>query len=226
MKTRDRESSAKRRFQALSLPKRVLGGIVAAAAAIGALAGAVTAFSESVNWWQRQHAETTQFDRTPQTGLEFWQGEEARAMAYRDDTQVVRVSMQPGPFEMRVPTVGTDTAVQLCAWSDDSVFRLREGMSVDDVPFFHPGTGSADTDYTSGRLILSDEAHNYLVGTRLRQISDQQQQVFFSRVDPDGQGPRPLGSQKSSLFLVVYIDRNENAALDLGEYEYVELQFD
>jgi hypothetical protein len=111
-------SPAKPDFGAWSLPKRVVGVILGIAGAIGGLFGAYQAFAFAVDKWNDAHKETTEFDRTPQLGMEFWQGDEAAPMFSRDDQfDSVEVHLKPASCVMRFPKVDANTAVELCAGS-------------------------------------------------------------------------------------------------------------
>jgi hypothetical protein len=217
-----------RRFWSWNLPKQIVTAILAVAAAVATLGGGIRGVLAVVHWWQDRNVVKTEtlFDRTPRLGMEFWQAGKPDPMRYRDASEeVVRVEMERSSFQLRVPAVAKKTAVQICAWTDDSIFRLRQGVRTEQVPFFSPGTGIADTEFASGTLYLNDEAHNYLVGTRLRRRPDSKDEAFFATVFSGTRSRRPLTAQKGPLFLTVYIDRNANQIVELGEYEYVELDF-
>ena len=84
----------------------------------------------------------------------------------------------------------------------------------------------ADYEYASGNLVLRADAKNYLIGTRLRSYSSDQDQAFFASTQKfDEEKRRPLSAQRDPLYLIVYIDRNVNRMIESGEYEAVHLEF-
>lgn len=209
-------------FGSLKRGWKILLGL---AAAIGTLFGAGKAISGTWTWWQEQQAPRSAFDRTPHLGLEFLQGDRADAMFYRDpDQRVVRVEMGPASFVMRMPRLDPNTAVEVVAWTDETIFGLEPGMLADDVTYLQQGRGLADAEYGSGTLFVTNEARNYLIGNRLRPQADTSQ-VFVSRLATRGAAEEVLTERREPLFLVVYVDRNHDRRIDLGEYEQLELGF-
>jgi hypothetical protein len=135
--------------------------------------------------------------------------------------------MKRRPFELRFPTLPKDTAAQVCAWTDDSVFSVDDGGKVADHPCFRPGTGIADYEHGSGTLYLNNRGHNYLIGDRVGHSSASQDSVLFSTVFKDGASTL-LADQKKDLYLTVFIDLDGDGTFKRaapGEYEYVILNF-
>jgi hypothetical protein len=217
---------ASERFKGWGIPKQLLAVTLAIFGGLATVWGGITAVNEAVDWWQDRNEPATEFDRTPHMGLEFWQGDEEAPMFYRDDQESIRVELDGAPFVMRLPRVGGKTAVEVCAWTDDSLFgRLRPGLPADRIPCLREGRGLADQEYSSGRLYLDKEGKNYLIGTRLRPHSDQQDQAFFAKVSSRTRGEHPFADQKVPIFLILFVDRTPNRVVDHGEYESVELDF-
>ena len=77
--------------------------------------------------------------RTPKLGLEFWQQNQECPMFIVDwETSKIKVVLKPGPFEIRCPRF--KEAVQICAWSDASIFdEIVAGKKLEDVTYFSPG---------------------------------------------------------------------------------------
>jgi len=160
-----------------SRSKKIVVGVFAALAGIGTASGGVKAVGEAWNWWERRSQPQSELEQTQSLGLEFWQGKPKNAMfpvrssAY--EWESVRVSLKREPFEIRIPK--HKRAVQICAWTDDSIFQLTEGLSNarprSEVQFYRPGTGLADSEYYSAILKLSNDAHMYLTGNRLASAS-------------------------------------------------------
>jgi predicted Ser/Thr protein kinase len=168
-----------------------------------------------------------QVARTPRLGLEFWQDGAARPLSFTDagDRAVTTVALGRRPFELHFPTLPKDTALQVCAWTDDSVFSLKGGLKVADLPCFRPGTGLADYEYGSGTLFLNDQGHNHLVGTRVVKHDDARDKVLFSTVFQDGEST-PITERRADIYLALFIDLNGDGTVgQTGEYEYAVLTF-
>jgi len=151
-----------------------------------------------------------------------------RSSAY--EWESVRVSLKREPFEIRIPK--HKRAVQICAWTDDSIFQLTEGLSNarprSEVQFYRPGTGLADSEYYSAILKLSNDAHMYLTGNRLASASPEFDRAYFATVwsaTDDSDAPKPMKQQTEDLFLTVYVDLDDDEYIDRGEFEYVVLDF-
>ncbi|MEU8148305.1 protein kinase [Nonomuraea sp. NPDC048901] len=234
-------------------PGRARGGVIAGAVLAGALVIAltVTAAVAITRDWTPQTptspsasatsptattgatatptpSPAAQVARSPRLGLEFWQNNVASPMAISDlDRPVTTVTMKRRPFELRFPALPKDTAAQVCAWTDDSVFSVDDGGKVADHPCFRPGTGIADYEHGSGTLYLNNRGHNYLIGDRVGHSSASQDSVLFSTVFKDGASTL-LAAQQKDLYLTVFIDLNGDGTFKRaspGEYEYVILHF-
>ncbi len=167
-----------------------------------------------------------QVARTPRLGLEFWQGGALAPMVLDDlDDAVTTVTLKGAPFELRFPQLTGDRALQICAWTDRSVFAIEDGGKVADHRCFRPGTGLADYEYGSGTLFLDDEGHNHLAGTRVARHSAALDKVLFSTVFRDDVST-PMAEQRQDLHLAVFTDLDGDGTFKKageGEYEYVVL---
>jgi len=76
--------------------------------------------------------------RTPELGLEFWQRDQKNLMfATQDEKRITRVLLKRAPFEIRCPHF--EEAVQICAWSDASIFdAIVAGKTLDEIHISHP----------------------------------------------------------------------------------------
>jgi hypothetical protein len=165
--------------------------------------------------------------RTPRLGLEFWQNGAEAPMSFQPsetgDRDVVRVSMRPGPFELRFPRQRPEIAVRICAWTDSTIFSLQEGEDFRIHQFFGEGRGLVDYEYGSGTLYLDNQGMNYLVGTRIAHQSEAVDKVYFSQTWNGA--PTSLSRQSTDLFMTIFINKNDDAKFQLGEYEYMVLHF-
>jgi TIR domain len=159
--------------------------------------------------------------RTPELGLEFWQQNQECLMFIVDwETSKTRVVLKPGPFEIRCPRF--KEAVQICAWSDASIFdEIADGKKLADIAYFTPGTGMADSTFGTPRLRLENQAHNYFVDSRHRAISEHQDSIFVSSLV---RGDETLTTWPTT-YLVIFVDLDQNGEVRANEFECVELDF-
>ncbi|GAB2869906.1 hypothetical protein GCM10027176_84490 [Actinoallomurus bryophytorum] len=205
--------------------------IVAAAAVLAwpSLRGGPSDHTASPTTRVSTQAAAQGLQRTPRLGLEFWQDgtQDPMSFATQGDKDVVTVSMRAAPFELRFPELPADVALEVCAWTDDGIFTVKDGAAVSDSPYFRPGTGLADYEYGSGTLYLNNEGHNHLVGTRIAAQSAGESKVSFGQTFRD-QRATPLRNQRGELYLTVFADKDEDGRFRLtgpAEYEFVVLRF-
>jgi len=159
--------------------------------------------------------------RTPELGLEFWQRDQKSLMfGSQGEKSITRVFLKRAPFEIRCPHF--EAAVLICAWSDPSIFdAIFAAKKLDDIPYFTPGTGMAESEFGSAELWLDNRAHRHFVPSRRRVISNEQDSIFFSSV--------MKGDQKltgwPTTYLVVLVDLNQNDKIDSHQYECLILDF-
>jgi TIR domain-containing protein len=159
--------------------------------------------------------------RTPELGLEFWQRDQKNLMfATQDEKRITRVLLKRAPFEIRCPHF--EEAVQICAWSDASIFdAIVAGKTLDEIPYFTPGTGMADTEFALANLWLNNHGHHHFVPSRRRVISNQQDSIFFSSLIKDD---KKL-SDWPTVYVVVFVNLNQTNEIDSDEYECLILDF-
>lgn len=189
-------------------------GLVAACSASGDSAESATSTSEEAS---------AELHGSPVLGLELWQGGELSPMSLQQagGRDVVLTDLEAAPFEIRLPRRKSDVAVQLCAWTDPSIFTLEPGRQEADVPYFMPGTGYVDE--RSGRMTLfvGKDGHNHLAQERVANRSAEQEEILFGAiVSTEGNEDFFTGD----VFVVAFVDVNENAVVDAGEYEYLHIQ--
>ena len=159
--------------------------------------------------------------RTPKLGLEFWQRDQKNLMfATQNDKPIIRVFLKRAPFEIRCPHF--EEAVQICAWSDASIFDvIAAAKKIEEIPYFTPGTGMADSEFGSPTLALSNLGHNYFAPLRRRVLSNQQDSIFFSSLTKDGK----TLTDWPTVYLVVFVNLNRTSEIDSHEYEFMILDF-
>ncbi|BCW69722.1 hypothetical protein NicSoilB8_07660 [Arthrobacter sp. NicSoilB8] len=217
------------RVRKWSLTKKIVTGLIATAAAIGTLAGAYTVVSNMANWFQHKDDPPSEFEQTPKLGLQFLQDGVQVGMHSADSSDItsIRLKMLTKPFELRFPQPPPHVAVQICGWTDSSVFDLpAQGVRMEDAGCFAPGHGVADYEYASGRMVIAREGMNYLVDNRIIPAGDGKGKTYFSTIVTEPYATVPLTKLKGkTLFLTVVIDYNSDQFISFGEYEYVELDF-
>jgi hypothetical protein len=161
--------------------------------------------------------------RTPELGLEFWQRDQKNQMyATQGEKRITRVFLKRAPFEIRCPHFEGD--LQICAWSDASIFdAIVAGKKLEDIPYFSPGTGRADTEFGSATLGLSNLSHHYFNPSRRRVISNQQDSIFFSSVMNVEDGKKL--TDWPTVYLVIFVNLNQSDEIDSHEYECLILDF-
>jgi hypothetical protein len=159
--------------------------------------------------------------RTSQLALEFWQRNKPCPMFIMDESaSKTRAVLGRDPFEIRCPHF--KATVQICAWLDDSIFAgIAPGREIEDVPYFSPGTGMADSEFGSPRLRIENRAHNYFDELRRRQISEQQDSIYISSLTEEGK----LLQNWPTVYLVVFVDRNQDEKITADEFERIVLEF-
>jgi hypothetical protein len=168
------ESGIRDWFRRLSLIRKLIAGVLAVATAIITIVTAVEATGKVIHWWSSRSEEPNPLVRSPWLGLQIWQNETQNNMSlgdrYASTERLVRVPMSREPFELRLPKQPKDVGIQICAWTDDSIFSLQQGINLwapktyhGSARFFAKGTGMATTAFGTGTLILNKQAHNYYI---------------------------------------------------------------
>lgn len=156
------------------------------------------------------------FLRSPWLGIEFWQGETRNALI-NAGSDVIRVPMQSKPFEIRLPKVPANGSVMICGSYDAAIFsQIAHEMPRDDVPFFQPGTGMADTSFGSGEFWIDPEAHMHLDWHgRLFPRAEGGDAVLFNLAYAVHDGEPPGLPKGKDVFVVIHIaDPDEKKILN------------
>lgn len=185
---------------------------------LGVIATLVTIFYFGEDIFKRASEESPGRFRSPALGMQVLQDGDPQNM-YPDGQQQVKVSMDSKPFELSFSDRQERDAVQICAWTDSSVFALKDGARVADVPCLRPGTGLAASPRQE-ELFLRKDAHNYNLGSRANEGK-----VPFSSIVKNGTTTELSKWGKDDVFLTVFVDGNKNTRVDNGEYDYVVLEF-
>jgi hypothetical protein len=239
------------RYANLSVPNKVITAVLAIGAALTTMWGAFQAVEGVLGVWREWRDAPTELSRTPRLGLEFWQEGNRNDMFFSSEAgkEKVRVPLTPEPFEMRFPKPDERNGLQVNGWVDDSNFTAQQGTRLDAImdsgpegpeaedvtsPFLY-GQAMADYQYGSGQLFLRKYAYMYLAGTRVEPTSGGKAKAYFSTVEvavygkdwytPTGYKAHSLTEQNEDIFLTVFTDMNENGVIDVGEYEYIVLDF-
>jgi hypothetical protein len=172
----------------------------------------------------------TQVAHTPWLAVRFEQDSSPVRLVNRD-LRTTEVELAARPFRVIFPRNAPDIAYQLCAWTDDSIFRqlvsratIADPNRGSEHPCFGFGTGMADTEAGSGQLMLNDEGHNYLIDLRLGPDPDRPS-VYYSALWVRGVGERPIGKVRRPIYIIAFHDRDRDHLLDNGEYDFLVLRF-
>jgi hypothetical protein len=217
--------------------------------ALGTLLAAAALVVAVVAWWMpRQPAadpvgpspaassadSRTRLLRSPWLGLEFYRDGQRlpifatpQKSSYDRSRDVVEVDVGGGPFEIRTPALPRDRGLEVCAWTDDSVFaEVQQDEAVTEQSPFYVYKAMADSAAGSGTLFLDHDAFNAFFSERITHISAQQDAVYVSSFEvPERVTPlnANLGPH-STVYLVVFVDRDKDDVTDLDEYEFVVLR--
>jgi serine/threonine protein kinase len=160
--------------------------------------------------------------RTGRLGIEVWQDGKAVPLFVKNqgNEPVTVATLKSAPFELRFPTVAQDKALQICAWTDDSVFDISSGSSTTTNQCFAPGTGMADYEYGSGTLYLNNHGHNHLVGGRVVHQDQSQDKFYVSQIFRN-KVKTPMAEFTGTLYLVAFIDSKGDNTFGPNEYDYL-----
>jgi hypothetical protein len=132
----------------------------------------------------------------------------------------VEITVGSAPFEIRVPKLSSG-GMAICAWSDESIFDKANVGTDPNKDYSSPFTAGKGMAATTGNetLYLNDDAFNYFVDDRVTHLSAQQDSINVSGFTSD----QPLDPH-DDIYLLIYIDRDENGIIDNGEIASVILR--
>lgn len=201
--------------------------LLAVAGAIVTIGGAVAVISQTTHWLDGIFSSGPAFtsvERSPILGVSFYQNGQLDPMSLSgsDQDQVVNVSMKAGePFEMWFPALQNSiSAIEVCAAYagaiDNNIPRTGQNGV---LTCLTPGTGVADYPYASGGLAIStppDElGHVQITGTRAQDASGGDEKYYVSN----------LTSEHGKVYLVVYMNDNNDKSFESNNVEYFILNF-
>ena len=96
---------------------------------------------------------------------------------------------------------------------------------MDEIPFFAPATGMAQSAFGSGVLVLNDEGNNYLDRERLATLDNGYLASLVRAVRRVYQDDTPSFPSGSEIFLVCTCMRDDNETLRFERTEYIVLSF-
>ncbi len=222
-------------YSSLTPIKKFIAAFLVVTGAIGTVGGAVTAINSMMTFVSNAQKANNpgQLARTPELGIEVWQKGQKQdlfSVPGAPGYNYSKVNLAPAPFELHFTKAFAEPGLKLVAWTDASIYGLQAGQPASsDGPnsVYVGGNGMADTDASSSRLVLTHEAFNYLQGDRVAPVSGEQAAAYFNTVamQSDMTG-HPFSDYKGkSLYLSIWVDRNSNEIIDLGEFDYIQLTF-
>jgi hypothetical protein len=139
--------------------------------------------------------------------------------------------MKSEPFELWFPALGTQSTLNVCASTDSAVFSnmFEQGG----FNCLSPETGDADFNYASGSLFETSPqilSHTVLFGTRVQSASGGDQKYYASNLVTPGLTASSrhtvgLTSQNSRLYLVIYMNDNNDTSFESNNVEDFILSF-
>jgi hypothetical protein len=242
-KSESRARSLTRLVNAMSVPKRILTGLVALATAIGALWGAVQAVQGVASLIEdaQRRAHPSDLVRTQWLGIEIWQDDKRLGLSEYAPTTYnhSQATLDAAPFELRFPSQYSDLGLSIVAWTDSSVQVDRDqpagsfdsdGNVSPTSPnaIFHWGNRFATIGRGTNTLVVSNAGHNFLNISNATSISGEMNSVYYSQFLDAGPGgeDKPMSQlEDKQLYLTVWVDLNKDDIVDWSEYDYIKLNF-
>jgi hypothetical protein len=169
---------------------------------------------------------------TENIGLQFKQQDKILPIRPDGEGQVV-VAMRRQPFEILLnertwkKTNDEYPALQVTVSGDSRLFELAKFDKRDDSgPFFWPGTGIADAEHGSGRLMAIDELsntpfpHNYIIGARFN-VDEGRSRGFYVSAILGESGANLLQTAKI-VYMVFHLDRKDSALRDHFSFQKID----
>jgi hypothetical protein len=157
--------------------------------------------------------------------VRFFQNKMRKEIIVDQRKKLNKVLLGKENFEIRVPKSNKDVVLQICAWTDDSIFKkISENKSLKDIPFLKPGTGIADGGHTVTSLVLNRNGNNYLYSDRLLSGDSKINRAIFSKIRFNGKTTQ-LSEWDKTIFMVIFMDFNKNKIVDRSEFDLFELVF-
>lgn len=164
--------------------------------------------------------------RSPRLGIQLWQNDEAVPLGLErtdDDAPLTVAVLQPEPFEFRFPSLSGGEAMQICAWTTDSIFGITSNGSTMEHTGFRIGTGIADYEFGSGTLYVNNMGHNHWVGDRVTEVSSSEDKYYISEIWEDDTRT-PTDEFSGTLYVAAFVDKDDDDVFDVGEYDYLKLE--
>lgn len=201
--------------------------LLAIAGAVVTIGGAVAVISQTTHWLDGVFSSSPQIttvERSPILGVSFYQNGQLDPMSLSgsDQDQLVNVAMKAGePFEMWFPALQNSiSAIEVCAAYTSAIDNSIPQTGQNGVfTCLTPGTGVADYPYASGGLAISTPpdglAHVQITGTRAQDASGGDEKYYVSN----------LTSEHGKVYLVIYMNDNNDKSFEANNIEYFTLNF-
>lgn len=167
----------------------------------------------------------SRFIRSPWLGIQFWQGTYQNPLL-DDGKGVVRVLLQPKPFEIRVPKVPAGGSLRICTSYDPIIFsQVGHDVPIRQVPYFWDGKSFADTAFGSGQLLIDPDANMYFdLGGRLEPSQDGGGRILVTAVYKFGEEPVSIPTGRT-VFAVMHVGTKSDPILKNWNFERFVLAF-
>lgn len=160
-------------------------------------------------------------------GIEIFQGpRRADLVPVTSSTKdILSADLDARTFQLRVPEFSYGNAMQICIWTDDSIFQsVKIGSSTKSSRCFAPGTGMAASNKPGDMLILKKTAHNYITEERLEYLSKGLRGVTVEKLNFNRK-EYSITKQKFPIYMVVFIDLNKDKIINDHEIDFFTLNF-
>jgi len=98
---------------------------------------------------------------------------------------------------------------------------ITAAKKIEDIPYFSPGTGTADTEFCSPKLWLSNLSHNHFAPiASSRNLKPTGFNLFFSLMKDD-----KAPTDWSTVYLVVFVNLKQTDEIDSYDYKCMILDF-
>ena len=114
--------------------------------------------------------------QTPWLGIRILQNKKELPLQRIDDKDnKTQILLRPEPFELYIPDIPAGW-VRMCSSYEPSIFDyFASAQTIHDVPFFHYGTGIADTPYSTAAVFINQTGHMHLnLGKRLQSVNEKE----------------------------------------------------
>ena len=145
-----------------------------------------------------------------------------------EDGRHTIVPLRREPFQLQFPDEFAEPGIAICAWNDESIMSLPRTFRpypIDQTSCLPPEKTMAKS--APNDLVLTQEANNFFGGPGVRRVDGRVVVDITDIYSPGREAPGAvrLATYHGPLFLLVFVNINDDDAVNNSEYEYLELRF-